>query len=104
MTREDIQLAGELASELRNKYLKRGTKAWNKADVLVKLLQPPPTPENVLAAIPGDTHTGRAKAIGLSRQGYYNLRTGLAVPNSTVAKLMAELTGLPEETVRAAWR
>lgn len=103
MTREDLAVAAELAETLR-KSTRAGSRQHDLAETLCKLLQPPPSAESILLAVPGETHVARAKAIGLSRQGYYNLRNGVSAPSGTVAKLLAQITGMPEEVVRSAWQ
>jgi DNA-binding XRE family transcriptional regulator len=73
------------------------------ATKLAKLLTPPPTMGEILLQIPAQSHTARAKLIGLSRQGYYNLINDMARPNTMTAARLAELTGIPVETIRQVW-
>jgi DNA-binding XRE family transcriptional regulator len=75
----------------------------NTAVRLKKMFVPPPTMEEILLKVPGETHTERALEIGISRQGYYNLLGGQARPNAMTAKRLAELTGYKIETIREAW-
>lgn len=54
----------------------------------------------VLAKIPGETITEKAKAIGVSRQAYYAWLYGRARPNPKQAVVIGKLTGLPPEQIR----
>ena len=67
---------------------------------LREMLVPPPTMEEVLLMVPGETVTARAKTVGISRQGYYNLINGMARADASLAKVLAGLTGFDEETIR----
>ena len=118
MTREQYmeahRLAGEIAEQLREVNitdLRRPSEhRLKKLGPLVKatlrlkkMLTPPPTMAEILAMIPAASHKERAKTIGLSRQGYYNLAEGTARRSSMTAKRLAELTGVPESTIREIW-
>ena len=54
----------------------------------------------LLQHVPGNTITERARAIGISRQGYYRWLWGWMRPNVVQAKRLAELTGYPVEEIR----
>lgn len=99
MTRKDQERARELVEELLERV--RGT---NKDIVLElqELLGPSPTLGEIMLKIPSPTHKDRARLIGLSRQGYYNLLQGIARPNLMTTKRLADLTGLSEEVIKEA--
>lgn len=70
---------------------------------LKKTIQPLPTAKEILLKVPGETHTERAKEIGISRQGYYNLLGGTARPNQMLVKRLSELTGVKADTIKVVW-
>jgi hypothetical protein len=69
---------------------------------LKRIIKPPLLIEDILYKVPGETHTARAREIGVSRQGYYNLLGGTP-PNAITLKRLAELTGYPAEAIKEAW-
>jgi antitoxin component HigA of HigAB toxin-antitoxin module len=75
----------------------------NMAVKLKKMIMPMPTPQEILMKVPGETATDRAREIGISRQGYYNLLSGTARPNLMMVKRLSELTGVRPETIRVVW-
>ena len=98
MTRTDTEQAYQLAAKLA--VMTAGTPAASVATRLRKLLSPPPSMKEILLKVPGDSDVARAKAIGVSRQGYYNWLRGDSVPNELSAKRIAELTGYSEDVIR----
>lgn len=66
------------------------------------LLAPPPTMADIMQRIPGETHRERVRAMGISHQGYYNLLHGASRPNTRTRRILAKLTGLPEEVIQQA--
>ena len=109
MTRKEYERAGRLADEIIQGLRRQDLMApglgtlMNAAVRLKKMLAPPLTLAEIVAKVPAENHTARARAIGLSRQGYYNLLEGTARRSPMTAKRLAELTGVPEETIREVW-
>lgn len=62
-----------------------------------------PTMQEVLAKVPGTSVTERARAMGLSRQGFYNLLNGVARPDMKTVKILSHLTGYDENLLREIW-
>jgi hypothetical protein len=69
---------------------------------LKRILKAPPSIEDIMLRVPGETHTARAREIGISRQGYYNMLGGTP-PNAITTKRLAELTGYSAEAIKDAW-
>lgn len=70
---------------------------------LQAMVVPPPTMEQILNRVPGETIGDKAHAIGVSRQHFYSLAKGTARRSAAVAKSLANLTGVPESTIREIW-
>jgi hypothetical protein len=111
MLRKDYEKAGRLLDDLIAGMAEAQLGHPDRADLaallstvvkLKKLVQPPPSMEEILLRIVAPTHTERAKIIGISRQGYYNLLGGQVRPNSMTVKRLVELTGMKAETIRSA--
>lgn len=102
MDRKQYERAAKLADRLVEGLV--GAPDLRKTAVQLRaMLTPPLTAEELLAKVPGATHNERAKALGISRQGFYNLRNGLSRPNPMLARLLAELTRVPEAQIRGIW-
>lgn len=101
MTRKDCAKARVLVEGLL-KIARKGTAAHAIASELQELLQPGPTLGEIILALPSENHKERARMIGISRQGYYNLVQGTARPNTLTTKRLADLTGLAEDVIKAA--
>lgn len=101
MTRKDNTKALALVNGML-KIARKGTAMHAMASELRELLQPPPTLGEIILQLPSENHKERARLIGISRQGYYNLLQGVARPNTLTTRRLAELSGLSEEAIRAA--
>lgn len=66
------------------------------------LLEPPPTLREIFDMVPGDTIEAKAQAVGISRSLYYKTINGEHRPRDGTVRLLATVSGLPIETVRAA--
>lgn len=73
------------------------------AKKLRRTLTPPPTMTEVLGMVPGASLMEKARAIGISRQGFYALSKGTARRSDVLAKRLAELTGLDEQVIKDIW-
>lgn len=65
------------------------------------ILHPTMDIREILALVPGDTVTDRAKAIGISRQALYRWMESGTRPNNETARRLAALTGISEDVIRA---
>lgn len=101
MTRKECAKAQTLVDGLL-KISRKGTAAHAIATELQALLQPGPTLGEIILALPSDNHKERAKMIGISRQGYYNLIQGIARPSTLMVKRLADLTGIAEDEIKQA--
>jgi transcriptional regulator with XRE-family HTH domain len=54
----------------------------------------------ILAKVPGETLTQRAKHIGVSRQAYYDWLGGRCRPNAKQAQRLEEITGIAAKIIR----
>lgn len=101
MTKKELERAQMLADELV-----RRSRGENQqvATELRGLLEPPPSLQEIVMSVPGETHRDRMEALGISPQGFYNLLFGRSRPNTKTAGRLAKLTGLTEEVIRQAGR
>jgi transcriptional regulator with XRE-family HTH domain len=100
---EKLIAALEMWPQLKLDTKGRPAELQRAAKRLRSLLVPPPTLSEIISRVPGDNHTEKARAIGISRQGYYNLLGGVARPNVMTARRLAELTGVPFDVVTEVW-
>lgn len=70
---------------------------------LQAMVVPPPTMEQILNRVPGETVREKAIAIGISRPHYYNLLRGTSRRSAVVAKSLAQLTGVSESVIKEIW-
>ena len=107
MTRDEYAVANRLAHELVQElaFLQPPPprKMLAKAVRLAKMLKPPITMAEILAKIPGDTLTAQAKAIDMSRSGFYNLSKATARRDPKTARNLAAVTGVPEAVIKEVW-
>lgn len=105
MTRKEYERAQKLMDEITSKVAELDPAPDVLRDIarLKRMLSPPPTMEEILLKVPGGTHTARAREIGISRAGYYNLLAGTARRDLRTAKRLAELTGLSESVIKEVW-
>lgn len=101
MTRKEYGQARTLVEEML-RCTRKGSAAHLRACELKVLLKPGPTIGDIILGLPAENHKERAKAIGISRQGYYNLIQGTARPNAITRKRLADMTGLAEEVIQEA--
>lgn len=101
MNRKEFNQARKLVEDIVQ-HTRKGTQAHALAVELQVMMKPQPTLGEIILALPSTTHKDRAKMIGISRQGYYNLIQGISRPNTLMAKRLADLTGLSEEAIREA--
>lgn len=101
MTRKECNKARALVEGLL-KVTRGGSAAHTIATELQEVLQPGPTLGEIILKLPSENHKERARMIGISRQGYYNLIQGVARPNVLTCKRLADLTGMTEEAIKAA--
>lgn len=66
------------------------------------LLEPPPSLREIFDMIPGETIEAKAQAVGISRSLYYKTINGEHRPRDATVRLIASVSGLPIEIVRAA--
>lgn len=97
MRRSEVIQAYRLAAGLVERT--RGSTRETALEIC-ELLAPPPGLAEIMLKIPARTHLERARAIGISRQAYYNLMYGHARPNRLTAKRLAALTGVDEGVIR----
>lgn len=101
MTRKEYGQARKLVDEML-RHTRGGSAAHAMAVELKDLLKPQPTLGEIILRVPAVNHTERARTIGISRQGYYNLIQGTARPNTITRKRLADLTGMSEEVIQEA--
>lgn len=101
MKRKEYERARVLVDEML-RCTRKGSMAYERACELKALLKPPPTIGDIILKVPAINHKERARAIGISRQGYYNLIQGIARPNAITRKRLADMTGLTEEVIQEA--
>ena len=100
MTLEELAQAVELVDAILAATPARTT-IHRTAKKLRKLLEPGPDMAEILAMIPANNLRARARILGVSRQAYYGLLHG-RVPRPTTVARLAEVTGVPEATIRSA--
>lgn len=67
------------------------------------MLEPPPTMQQILDRVPGDTVTAKCEVIGVSRQGYYDLQKGTKRPTLKTVRLLAAASGVEADLIKAIW-
>lgn len=73
---------------------------YRMAQRVFRMLEPPMTMSEILQRIPAPTLRERAKLLGISRQGYYNLCAGISIPSSNTRARLSDLTGVPVEQIK----
>lgn len=68
------------------------------------MLEPPLTMAEILELIPAQSVTGRAKLLYVTRQTYYNLRSGTHIPSAATSQRLSALTGVPARAIRGIGR
>ena len=87
------KLAEELMVASAPRYQATAKRLW-------AMLEPPLTMAEILELIPAPTVKARADMLGISRQAYYNLRSGSCLPAAATRERLARLTGVPAEAMR----
>lgn len=88
-----IWLAEQLIELSADNYTKRA------AERLLSSLHLSPM-AHILARVPGESVSARARLLGVSRQTYYGWLNGRWRPNIQQAKKIAEVTGIPAGEIR----
>lgn len=89
-----IRLADKLVEQTANPDLRQ------TALDLRAMLTPPPSMQEILALVPGESIIARSKVLGISRQTYYNLAEGLTRASLPIAEKIASVTGVNVEIVK----